>query len=328
MNKKTWLMKVIDGEDRSSVPVGFWHHFIPHSIMGQMVDHQELIDEYFEKNRQWNKEFDPDFVKIMTDGFLMLPIDIGDGTADGIAHLTVLDPELYINKTMELVSGVRKIYGDDIMMFCNVFSPIITIVKAMRAFYKDDTYAVLAKMLQEEPSKIQAGVDKVTAVLEELVKKAVAPGMADGIYLCVRMCKQSRAAYEKYIAQSERRLLNIAEEINPYNILHICDFDGKQTDISVYTDYPNKVFNWAANSEELPLSEGKKLFAGKTVLGGFGMHKTDILYKGTKEEIEAEARRIVEDAGIGNMIVGADCTVDPGIDVAHLRWAREACRNA
>ncbi len=34
--KKEDIKKVFDGESVARVPVGFWHHFIPHSEMGQI----------------------------------------------------------------------------------------------------------------------------------------------------------------------------------------------------------------------------------------------------------------------------------------------------
>jgi uroporphyrinogen decarboxylase len=87
-------------------------------------------------------------------------------------------------------------------------------------------------------------------------------------------------------------------------------------------DYPAEIINWASIVEGVPLSAGKKLFGGKPVLGGFGNTKDDVLYKGRKEEIEAETERLLADAGTEGVILGADCTVPRGIPLEHLEWVR------
>ena len=323
MTKKEWIKSVMDGEKSDRVAVGFWHHFISHDKMPQMAEHPELLEEYFEGNRRWKQEVDPDFVKIMTDGVLMLPVDIGDGSAESVANLKLINFEGYKAQTIKMVRGLREIYGEEIMLFCNIFSPTIALVKAFRAIYPQDTYPTLERMMRENPKAFQAGLGRMTDALAELVEAVVGPGMADGIYLCTRMCKLAPDVFTELVAPTEIRLLHTAGKVSDYNILHICDFDGKQSDIRAYCTYPAKVVNWAVGSEELSITEGKKLFAGRTVLGGMGMKKTDVLYTGPAEAIEKEVRRVVEEGGHDHFILGADCTVDPSIDVKHLCLARE-----
>ena len=70
--------------------------------------------------------------------------------------------------------------------------------------------------------------------------------------------------------------------------------------------------NWAAKVEGVSLKEGKALFHGKAVIGGFGQTEKDVIYTGNKEEIEEETRNIL------------DCTIPRDTDVNHLAWVREA----
>ena len=51
-----------------------------------------------------------------------------------------------------------------------------------------------------------------------------------------------------------------------------------------------------------------------------------MLYNGDKESIQAEAKRLVEDAGRIGTIIGADCTIPNDIDLDHIRWVVEAVR--
>lgn len=323
MTKKEWVKKVFDGEQVDRVPVGFWHHFIPHSKMGLIPTHLELMDEYFELNRKWLKDLDPDFVKIMSDGYLMLPVDIGSGTPEEIADVKPVDLQAYIDGSVKIARGCRKIYGPDMLLLMNIFSPFITLVKQIRVCYKDQAYPELKKMILEHPAEIKAGVEKITDCLIQVVEAVLGEDGADGIYLCTRQCTMDEDAVKLLINPSEIRLLEAANKISTYNAAHICDFDGKQTNMALYAEYPAKVFNWAVKTEGLQLSEGRKIFGGRTVMGGFDMNKEGVLYTGPKEGIQAETERILADAGRQSVILGADCTVDPSIDPEHLVWVRE-----
>lgn len=85
--------------------------------------------------------------------------------------------------------------------------------------------------------------------------------------------------------------------------------------------------NWAAVVEGVPLKEGKELFGGRAVIGGFGQTENDVLYKGSEEEIRKETAAILDEAGTRGIILGADCTIPRDTDVSHLEWVREAARD-
>ena len=323
MTKKEWLKKVIDGEKVDKVPMGFWHHFIPHSEMGKIPGDPSLQEKYFELNRQWKKDLDPDFVKIMTDGYLMLPVDIGSGTAEEIADVKAVDLPAFIEGSVRIAKGCREIYGPDTFLLMNIFSPFITLVKAFKACHKENPYDVLINMIRQNPKEMKQGLDKVTDYIIEVVKAVLGEDKADGIYLCTRQCTMTEDVVKDYICASEIRLLEEANKLSSYNAAHICDFDGKQTDFKAYADYPVKLFNWAVKTEKITLSQGREIFGGRTVMGGFDMNKEGVLYTGPKEAIKAETEKILADAGRQYTILGADCTVDPSIEVEHLRWVRE-----
>lgn len=91
-----------------------------------------------------------------------------------------------------------------------------------------------------------------------------------------------------------------------------------------WTGYKSKAVNWAVNVEGVPLSEGKRLFGNRCVVGGFANTAQGILNMGSEEEIKAAAKKIVEDAGREGLVVAADCSLPFSIDWKHLIWVREA----
>jgi uroporphyrinogen decarboxylase len=76
--------------------------------------------------------------------------------------------------------------------------------------------------------------------------------------------------------------------------------------------------------ENVSLAQGRKLFDGKPVMGGFDSRKEGVLYKGSKAEIETETARIIREAGTIGTIIGADCTIPQDINIDHLRWVKVA----
>ena len=68
------------------------------------------------------------------------------------------------------------------------------------------------------------------------------------------------------------------------------------------------------------------MFPEHALLGGFGNLDTDVLYRGSRAEVEAETRRILATAGRTGVLLGADCTVPRDIDRNRFAWVREAAR--
>ena len=59
-------------------------------------------------------------------------------------------------------------------------------------------------------------------------------------------------------------------------------------------------------------------------MGGFENDKEGLLYQGSKEEIQAETKRLIEETGKESLILGADCTIPSDIAVERIQWVREA----
>ena len=65
-------------------------------------------------------------------------------------------------------------------------------------------------------------------------------------------------------------------------------------------------------------------FGNRAVLGCFVNGKKGLLYRGEKEAIEQETRRLVAEAGSRGLILGADCTVPDDFQLKRLDWVRQA----
>jgi uroporphyrinogen decarboxylase len=131
-------------------------------------------------------------------------------------------------------------------------------------------------------------------------------------------------AYRQIAQESDRAVLGELNAKSDYNILHICGYTGSQNDLSLYRTYSAKAYNWDVHVESLGIGQGKEFFDGKTVLGGFNNRPNSLLHIGSREDITAEARRLIEEAGPAGFILGADCTLPNDIELERLQWVKEA----
>ena len=105
-------------------------------------------------------------------------------------------------------------------------------------------------------------------------------------------------------------------------MLHMCK---DHLDLTRYADYPCDAVNWGIYSDNISLEEGRKLFAGKTILGGLD-DRDGVLVHGTKEQIERRVAELMDEMKGYPFILGADCTLPTDIPYDNIRAAIEATR--
>lgn len=325
--KRELVLKALHNEKTERIPVGFWFHFLEGDEFNKTLERPELLQKNLEGHRRFKEAFEPDFVKIMTDGLFFLPFDFGQiKEAEDLRKLKPLDREHpFYAKNVELVKGVREIFGEDTLLFFNEFSPLNQLLAGLGGIGGPLGVRRLKELLEQDGSAVAYGLDVIAESLNRLTELVVGPGLADGIYLSVNNPNRAIPAqiYSAFIAPSEKKILEAAEKVSRDNILHICGYAGNKNILSVYQDYPVEAVNWAVHAEELGLAEGRKYFGGKAVIGGFDNVKEGLLYSGTREEIEAYVEKLVKEAGKEGIIIGADCTVPGDIDIERLKWVRD-----
>lgn len=185
----------------------------------------------------------------------------------------------------------------------------------------------MSALLKADPEALTYALDVIAGDVDELIRRVITEGGADGVYYsCKNIVAEglTREQYLEIITPTDIQGLKTAEKYSKYNILHICGFEQVKNDLTIYKDYPFTAVNWPVVVDGVGLTEGKKLFGGRTVIGGFDDTVNGVLYAGTEAEIKAEAKRLLQEAGTTGVMLGADCTVPADIEIKHLRWVREA----
>ena len=228
----------------------------------------------------------------------------------------------WISEQVSLVKELTSSFVNEVLTFYNIFAPATAFKwsvegadKKLAQFIKEDKYAVLYAL---------SVIAKNTQAVAEAV---ISEGKADGIYLSVQTIQDAFVGpdlYAEVISPSELSVLNAAIGAGGKNILHVCGYEGARNNLSLFKNYPANAVNFASVVEGVSLAEAKKIFGGKTIIGGFANTTDGILFSGTKEEIQAETKRILKDSGRTGIILGADCTIPRSTDLQHLEWIREA----
>lgn len=309
------------------VPVGFWFHFLEDQRNANAVENPELEEQNLAGHRRFITSWQPDFVKIMTDGFFQYPNPAITRPLASIREAADIKPlgndSPWFTRQIAFAAKLSRVYGKEIKLFYNLFAPARTLNFAQaNAGGQSD----LSVFLQEDPATLKKVLDVIAEDFSQLAEALIRYGGVDGIYLSVNNINKDTVAeetYRTYVAPSEIAVLKGANKANPENILHICGYEGVLNHLEWYKEYPFLAVNWAAHLEGVSLAEGKKLFGGRAVIGGFGQTDKDIIYTGTKAEIETETERLLKEAGTVGVILGADCTVPKDIDVERFNWVRD-----
>ncbi|GMO38871.1 MAG: uroporphyrinogen decarboxylase family protein [Termitinemataceae bacterium] len=224
--------------------------------------------------------------------------------------------------------------------YYNIFSPATTF-KFVRIKKMGQCEKLLADFILEDQAAVKYAFNVLANDLSFLVKKIASIKIpaaekavgelqshecdCDGIYFSTQNICDPRitsAMFDDVVASSDKIVLNAVKDRS--NILHICGYEGHKNNLGDFVDYPAAAINWASCFEGISLKKGRDIFKGKTVLGGFDNTVKGVLYKGNRNEIEAETARLLEDFGsTKNLILGADCTLPRDISIEHIKWVKD-----
>lgn len=324
--KRELVRAALNGETVDRVPVGFWFHFLSGEDAADAFAEPGLHQQNIEGHRKFYEEFQPDFVKLMSDGYFIYPHP-AFSTISSVSQFGAIEPlgknHPWILQQVRLVQQLQEIFADEVYTFYNIFAPARVLEWSLAGFYQE----LPGDWIAEDKAAFKRGLAVIAEDISSLVAAVLSAGGADGIYFSVQNIADPRidqALYQDVFAPGEKKILQSANAVKNNTILHICGYEGHHNDLTWYQSYEAKAVNWAAVVENISLAEGKQLFPGKTLLGGFGNTTEDLLYYGSEAEIKAETKKILRAAGKEGIILGADCTVPRDISLDHLDWVREA----
>ena len=130
-------------------------------------------------------------------------------------------------------------------------------------------------------------------------------------------------------------MLDYANSISKYNILHCCGWSGDKNRVEIWKNYKAAAVNWAVYVEDMDLNVGRDFFNTNCVLGGFDNRKNGVLYSGTLDEIKSETIKLINTVGkkgnaFPDMVIGGtrkDTFLPSDIDLSHIKCVADTARN-
>lgn len=329
MTSRERFLHFIANEPVDRAPVALFHHFCDVGEWFKGLESEAAFEKNIEGHRKARAVFEPDVIKIMNDSLMIMPVDTS--FVKCAADLRNIQPPMpgsdFFTKTKELTIRSIAVYeGSDAPIYVTGFSPCMILRSSLSGIDLGTVVdrPLLQVYLEEDPDAVVCALDKIADSVIALNKMLLTECGAEGVYFSVNNQANylPEDMYIKYAAPSEKKVLAEANKLSSINMLHICGYHGKGNNLNLFKDYDAPIINWAVHAEGVGLKEGKALFGGKPVVGGFAQDTT--IYTGTKEEVEAETFAYLDEIGQTGVMIGADCTVPTDIDDNRLNWVREA----
>lgn len=327
MNKRELVQTAFDGKAGDRVPVGFWWHFTGSADHASGYLDNGIVEESLAGHKKMIEDFQPDMVKIMSDGFFCHP-GLVENKVRSVADLRKIRPitkeHPWVRKQVDVVARVLEMTKGEVIAIYNIFSA----VQQLR-IYLEHVCGDLGScrgLVMEHTAETMDALKIVEEDTRMLLDELKAHTGVDGIYYSVQMLQYpeaDHAFHDQWIVPSDMAVLNHINKLWEYNMLHICGYEHHHNDVGFYAKYPCKAYNWATHTENISLKQGKEIFKS-CVCGGFDNNKGSLIDTGTIEELARYTKELIADAGREGLIIGADCTLHGDIDHARFCAIRDA----
>ena len=180
--------------------------------------------------------------------------------------------------------------------------------------------------LRKDEKRVLSAFHRIADGLCELVKGYKDAGV-DAVYYAAlggEWRYLDKEDFDKWFRPFDIQIMKAIKESGLYCFLHICKDRLEMERYRGYEEYAD-VVNWGVYEAPYSLEDGRKLFPGKTVMGGLPS-RHGLLVDGSDAEIRSGVKNIVESFGRKGFILGADCTLATEQDMHKLRLAIDTAR--
>lgn len=321
MNKRERVLKVLRNEEVDYVPGCFWRHYSPELERGEDVV-QAHIKFYHETG--------VDFIKISSDGYFGWPAEALKDITDtkqlyDIEHIGKDHP--FIRGQIERAKAIAQEMKEECCLFYTLFCPL-------SLFRLEVGWDKMMECMRKDPKAVMHVCDVIAEDVNLLVEGLFQEAGVDGLFYSVQNAEMTRFTMEEYqawVEPSDRKVLEFANTLGSYNILHCCGWDadesGTYNHLESWKDYPCAAVSWAAYVDQKDITEIREFFGGKPCWGGFDNRACGMMYGGTEAEIREETKRLVSMGGKKGYILGPDCSLPNDIDNDHIRWVVETSKS-
>lgn len=214
-------------------------------------------------------------------------------------------PEDFYAPTLEIITALQKIAGNDVYVIPTIYSPYQISLQAVGG------EEGMREAFTNHPDGYKKLLGYCADALNWLIDKCKEAGI-EGFYMCSQGGEMKHndipALFPDFVKPADLLVMNNCVEGTKMNILHICDWEGVYEDLTRYTDYPGQIVNTPINLNGtiFTVADGERLF-GRPILGGLDRHGD--INSVAADEMGAVIKAAIEACPEGRLMIGAECTV-------------------
>jgi uroporphyrinogen decarboxylase len=203
---------------------------------------------------------------------------------------------------VDSIGMVARELGEGVPVIQTVFSPI-----TVAGYLVGKSKSRVVRELRKHPELVRPALDRIAEALVDFSRSSVEAGAA-GIFYAI-----SGYASKDAMAESVYRELLLPYDVSVlrrlpaeawFNVVHLC---GSNLNFGLAREMPAQAISWSVHNQGNPsLAEGREI-GRRPVMGGLGQ-RASLLY-GPPAEVEAEARRAVEETGGSGLLLAPGCSV-------------------
>ncbi len=320
MNKKERVIAAIRQQAVDHVPCGFSLHF-PHDKAFGEAGIQAHLDFF--------RESDTDIIKIMNEHLVPYFGKISNAADyDALVRGFSIESD-FMQAQIDFAKEILdKADGDSFSLgtLHGITASGIHPLEKMGISY-DEARRLLLSCLREDPARMKGALQRIADTMSDLARRYVEIGI-DGVYYAALGGEKryfTDEEFAEWIEPMDKQIMSAVREAGGYVFLHICKDGLNMERYASYADFCD-VANWGVYTAPYALEDGRKLFGGKTVMGGLP-DRHGVLVDGTDQEIRDAVAAVISSFGKTGFILGADCTLATEQDMHRLQTAVAACRS-
>lgn len=331
MSKWERVEAALHGEEVDRVPIALWKHYhLQDRAPGQLAEVTLAL----------HRQFDTDLIKLTPSGLYsvqdwgatirfgrdddFLPLVVEPALASAAEWETL--PRLDVSKgalrrELEMIHHVAAGLDGSAPFIMTIFSPLTMAHKLCGERVIED--------LRQSPRQLHAGLTTIRDVLQDYTVACLEAGVS-GFFFATQMASYRALTREEYEGFGVAYDLPVLESLagkSRVTMLHVCEpplamrGEGRQNLMfDLVADYPVDVINWADRGSGPSLAEARQI-TKKALAGGLSL---ETLLNGAEEDVMAEARDAIAQAGRTGFILAPACVIKGPSPDANLAAARRA----
>jgi uroporphyrinogen decarboxylase len=310
MSKRDDILNlVLNGKSPGYVPAAFFLHFPEEFKEGQASA---------DKHMEFFKHTGMDFLKIQYEqGF---PAVDSIKKPEDWADMPFYDRDFYEGQ-IEAVTELVEAADGQVLTVVTLYSAFMESVKTAG---KD----VVLQHLSENPDAYCKGLEIITESVLVFIDACIDAGV-DGFYASTQGREdfrfEDKRLFDDFIKPYDLLMLERIDANADFNILHVCDYHGKYSDLSPFAEYPGDLINVPAELTTGPLSakEARGIF-NRPIMAG--LDRFGAIASGPDEAIRETVFDTL-DANPDISILGADCTIPAETNWDNIKMAIDAAHS-